>query len=76
MSVLDADAVPAELETGAAAPVEAATVSQKVPRPRYKRYARRRRNRKARRKARRERRGKAPVRKGVITVDPPIRNNK
>ena len=68
--VLDGEAAPLAAEAETATTL---TVAQKVPRPRYKRYGRRRRMRKARRKARLERK-KAPRRKGVITVDPPVRN--
>jgi hypothetical protein len=76
MCVMGAEAAPDELTTGPAATSESSESSvegQKIPRPRYKRYGRRRRLRAARRKARKERR-KAPRRKGVITVDPPVRN--
>ncbi|RTQ48539.1 hypothetical protein EJV47_16335 [Hymenobacter gummosus] len=73
LAVLDGEAATLAAEAEATAPATTLTVAQKVPRPRYKRYGRRRRLRRARRKARLERK-KAPRRKGVITVDPPVRN--
>ncbi|OON71102.1 hypothetical protein [Hymenobacter sp. CRA2] len=72
-SLFGADAEAALAAPEAAAPVEVAGITQKVHRPRYKRYGRRRRLRRAKRKARKELR-KAPKRRGVITVDPPVRN--
>ncbi|MCB2378562.1 hypothetical protein LGH70_13260 [Hymenobacter sp. BT635] len=60
---------------------EATVDGRPVPRPNYKRYKGRKKHRKpgffkrwaARRKAKRKMQA-APARKGVITVDPPTRN--
>lgn len=73
LAVLD---VPAE---AASSPAAATTTVEAdgIPRPRYKRYRRGSKKRKARRKARREKGNRGIFRKkakGVITVDPPVRN--
>lgn len=84
LSVLDPETSLASAPEISAVEAEAA-LSSAIPRPSYKKYrgnSRSKRRRmgpfrrwKARRKAQRKRKAKVTAPKGVITVDPPTRNN-
>lgn len=76
LSVLapDVEAAPSESAPESASGLETTAGTQRIRRPRYGNYNRRRRLRVATRKAKKNEKRKSRRRKGVITVDRPIRN--
>ncbi|GAB3842571.1 hypothetical protein [Hymenobacter jeollabukensis] len=75
LAVLD----PAEVAASTSAAPETALETQGIPRPRYRYYRHKAKARKAKRKARKQKKTNRGLfrrkPKGVITVDPPVRNN-